>query len=438
MRAFDLSGLLTSLHHRLHAMKHRGERHRIWSANTTTLILLAMVNPSCSAGYRRSIAAVHEELGDELGWSQAPDVAGFARARRELLKTDDLIAVQRDLAQDERARSMSEAGRWKGLRVVAVDGSWWLLPASQELIEHYGRPKAGASEAYQPQVLVTTLWDTGSLQPIAWDDQPCGGSERAAVWSMRGHLHRDDILVADRGLASHDLLVDLAMAKQPFIFRMISKERGSFKELRPFIRNRKIKDQTIRISCPNPECTPPPAEDIRFVKRRNLDGTWTILATNLPPDLATIDELFDLYKRRWAIELAYRDIKIRYRAENFHGTSVEFIRQEIAAVFILLTIESMLDGVVHDSIPGNRRLSRAALGDRLTRVIATAWRSCRSKARREAIARGLSAVARITIPDRPGRSYPRRCKSQYGRWRFDRFRKGKGAAVQPMTAAKVA
>jgi hypothetical protein len=438
MRLSDASSLLSTLHSYLHDQPHLGERHRIWSAETTTLVLLAMLVPSQPAGYKRTITNVHEELGDELDWKRAPDAAGFARARHNLLRVDDLITLQRRIMDDELTREMSAAGRWKGYRVIAYDGSWWLLPSTPDLIKHYGQPTQGKTTAYQPQVLVSTLWDTGSLQPILWNDQPYDGSERSALVNMHEKLADDDIVVADRGLPSHDILVDMAMTKRLFVFRMIAKEMGAFHELVPFIRNRKIKDQTILISCSGADCTPAPAEFIRFVKRRNLDGTWSILATNLPESLATLEELFYLYGRRWSIELAYRDVKMRYRAENFHGTTVEFVRQEIAGVFLLLTLESMIDGAAHRQAQTGKRFSRAALGDRMRKILFTAWRVRRSKEALLSVCRGLEAVTSITIPSRPDRHFERICKSQYGRWRFDRSRKGLAGAVLPPVVSMVA
>ena len=82
MRLSDASLLLTILHFYLHDQPYRGERHRIWSTETTTLVMLAMLDPTRPAGYRRSVTSVHEELGDELGWNEAPDAAGFVRARQ--------------------------------------------------------------------------------------------------------------------------------------------------------------------------------------------------------------------------------------------------------------------------------------------------------------------------------------------------------------------
>ncbi|HAT09070.1 MAG TPA: IS4/IS5 family transposase, partial [Planctomycetes bacterium] len=46
-------------------------------------------------------------------------------------------------------------------------------------------------------------------------------------------------------------------------------------------------------------------------------------------DIYTKDELFAVYRRRWGIENAFRDLKIRYEAEFFHGTTPQFIEQEI-------------------------------------------------------------------------------------------------------------
>lgn len=75
--------------------------------------------------------------------------------------------------------------------------------------------------------------------------------------------------------------------------------------------------------------------------------------------------------------------------------------------------------------PRPKRHNRAALGDRLPTLISIALRTRVPKALRDTFSRGMAAITRCrTIVRRP-HSYPRICKSQYGRWRFERkFKSG--------------
>jgi len=71
-----------------------------------------------------------------------------------------------------------------------------------------------------------------------------------------------------------------------------------------------------------------------------------------------------------------------------------------------------------------KRHNRAALGDRLSTLIGIALRTRVPRQLLRNFARALAALDRCrAVVCRP-RSYPRICKSQYGRWRFERKAKG--------------
>jgi hypothetical protein len=170
---------------------------------------------------------------------------------------------------------------------------------------------------------------------------------------------------------------------------------------------------------------------VRLVRRNDNDGTVRVLMTNLRDrDQVTPDDLFDLYRRRWGIENAFRDLKLRYAAEDFHGTTPNLIEQEIIVHMLLFLCESMVEETAirdlrrNERPDGNdrrpQRHNRAALGDRLPLLMDIGLRTTTPRRMLSELLRGMAALAGMRAPVRRPRTYPRECKRQYGRWRFVR------------------
>lgn len=68
---------------------------------------------------------------------------------------------------------------------------------------------------------------------------------------------------------------------------------------------------------------------IRIVKIENKDGERIILATNLPKDSFNYDEMIELYKLRWEIELNYHCIKESLKIETITSSNDIIIYQDI-------------------------------------------------------------------------------------------------------------
>lgn len=73
---------------------------------------------------------------------------------------------------------------------------------------------------------------------------------------------------------------------------------------------------------------------IRIVRILLDNGEYETLATNIPRDLISADEIKELYHKRWGIELGFRDLKYGVGLTNLHGKSEMFSQQEIFANMI--------------------------------------------------------------------------------------------------------
>lgn len=74
-----------------------------------------------------------------------------------------------------------------------------------------------------------------------------------------------------------------------------------------------------------------PYYDIKFrILRFKLDnGSYECIITNLSEDEFTVEEIKDLYNKRWGIETSFRELKYAVGLNSMHSKRRDFIKQEI-------------------------------------------------------------------------------------------------------------
>jgi hypothetical protein len=374
---------------------------------------------------------VSEMTGVEFGWGKLPPRAGsFTKARYKFLPAE-MMAMYQMALQSPSAIAARTRWLWRGYRLVAADGSRFLLPATDDLIATYQRPLVTGGEAYQPQMLQVTLWDVGSCQPISWRQNPCrgkGNGERALLMAQINHLGPMDILLLDRGFPSRRIIFELMARGIPFVIRMTAGKRCDFSEVAAFM-TVEADSAEVDFTYRDSDAEDVLVERLRLVRDVDEDGSGCVLVTNLMDEsVFTSDDLIQVYRRRWGIETAFKDMKMRYEIEGFHGTTAQLIEQEIIALMFLLLIESLVEEAALSLLPRNdrgdgnqnrpHRCNRASLGDRIPNLLNMAVRPKVSKMLWQAYVRGLHATTmdREQVR-RPDRNRARQCLSQYGRWR---------------------
>jgi hypothetical protein len=411
------------------------ERARLLGPRQVVVTLLFMIREDC--GYKRALDTVSALMGAEFGWKKLPPKAGsFAKARRKLTPSEMLAMYQLAL-ESPSAVAARNRWRWRGFRLMAADGARFLLPAHATLIEEYQRPLVAGGEAYQPQMLQMTLWDVGACQPVAWCQRPCrgkGNGERALLMTLLPGLSSTDLLLLDRGFPSRRMLFELAARDIPFVVRMIAGTTTDFAEVAAFMASGKA-DADIDFTYRDPDCTPDLVQRLRLVRDIDENGNGCVLVTSLMDSSAfSAQDIIHVYRRRWGIEVAFKDMKMRYQIEGFHGTTPQLIEQEIIALMFLLLIESVVEEAAISTLPQKpptindehrpKRCNRAALGDRISTLLNLAIRAKPPRQRWQEYLRGINATARDRVRiRRPNRDRPRKCLSQFGRWRFRKVTK---------------
>ena len=90
--------------------------------------------------------------------------------------------------------------------------------------------------------------------------------------------------------------------------------------------------------------------DYRVVRIRieGSDEEYESIITNLDRDEFSINDIKELYKLRWDIEVSYRHLKYSVDLNALHSKRRDFIRQEIWARMIMFNISMIISDYIQD------------------------------------------------------------------------------------------
>jgi hypothetical protein len=221
-----------------------------------------------------------------------------------------------------------EWGRWRGFRLMAVDGSFIRLPCDSALIEYYGALGRGGTSA---AALVSLLYDLendviadAKIAPISENERALAEGHIQALRRMKSFQAGAELVIFDRGYPSIEFIMSLQENEITYVMRV---QKG-------FIRARELpkrRERWARLGKGGPR--------VRAI-RIPLDGGETeTLITNVGKEVLEYGAFRELYHKRWGIEGKYKTVKQRMELENFSGRLVDNIKQDFYAT---MTAANML------------------------------------------------------------------------------------------------
>ncbi|MHB8244660.1 MAG: IS4 family transposase [Acidimicrobiales bacterium] len=115
----------------------------------------------------------------------------------------------------------SASSWWRGLRLVAIDGTVFDLPDTPANEEHFGRPGSGRGEAKGafPQARVVALAECGTHAIIGAEIGPCTSGETTLARPLLRLLDEQMLLLVDRGFPGYELWRDAAATSSELCWR---------------------------------------------------------------------------------------------------------------------------------------------------------------------------------------------------------------------------
>lgn len=103
------------------------------------------------------------------------------------------------------AGARTPGAHYRGLRLLAYDGTTLNLPDEADNREEFGLPGSGRGQAAFPQARMTALVEVGTRAAFAWEYGPYREAEREQAERLHAHLGPGSLLLADRGFTGAEL-----------------------------------------------------------------------------------------------------------------------------------------------------------------------------------------------------------------------------------------
>lgn len=348
-----------------------------------------------------------KRAGVELPQATPVSAAAFTKARRKL-KAEAL----RSLVLDAAGAFELELGhhhRFLGRRVFAIDGTWISTQRGWALLEEFDK----SSKGHVPQLMATVLYDVVAKIPIDAVITTFSSNERThAIELIEKHVRPGDIVLLDRGFPSRELIARLRELKVDFVVRVSTK--STFNCVKEFVHTRRL-EGVVNLG------TDDARFDVRIVRRQAIRGKKLdpfVLLTSLDAARFEAKSLFDLYRKRWEIELFFRLQKGSYLGhDQFHAKTPDGVRQEIYALFLfmILTRSAMATAAIEHGVPYERISQKRAIRA-VVRELVMILRYSRLRDAHAVLERLFEQITRRLDPVRLPRSCPRQSFKPQLRW----------------------
>jgi hypothetical protein len=306
--------------------------------------------------------------------------------------------------------------RWRGMRLLAIDGSTLRVPRVEEIAAHFGTWNSALGDPC-PLARTSQLFDV--LNRITVDAllAPKHQGERTLAAKHLDHVGTRDLLLLDRGYPCFWLFDLILSTGAHFCARLpvtgwsiiesflASGERQQTLWLHPTA-------EAVRFYRPT-DTSPNPLR-VRLVRIDLPEAAEPeILITSLLDHTDFPVNLFgDLYHSRWPVEEEYKRIKCRMHIENFSGRSVRSVYQDFhAKVFtgnLTAALAHPVQQLVRKHYVGRKHVYRVNGSLALSRMKNTAPLLFLRHGLMDIISK-LHALFLVTVlPVRPGRKYPRK------------------------------
>jgi hypothetical protein len=386
-------------------------REGVLTPEVLLTLLLFMVGDAGRRGYARLLESFWDQAhvqGVPLASVEPVSAAAFCQARRKLRPEAVREALHR--VADEADRRFGVTRRWKGRRVLTVDGWRVQVQRSEELFGRFGRIR----RTVNPQILVSTLVDVVSKVPHDVVFAPFQTGERDLLLASLDRLRAGDVLVLDRGYPSFDVLHELRERGVDVVLRVPS--RHTFKAVLDFLASGRLRGAIDIPASKDSKHRGAAPVRLRALRFAGADGVPVVLLASLSATVAAPGEVRGLYRMRWTIEEHYKLLRSRYLGQQqFHAKTARGLAQEIYAQELFVAVSRYLmlltadqRGATYEEL--SQKAGVLALVDHLVALLLP------GPATPTRLRRLIDRIARVREPPRPGRCFPRRSFAPRARW----------------------
>lgn len=298
------------------------KRNRCFSPLLFLLSMFRLVGVDSTDGVQILLDGL---FGNDLK-SQIPTDSAFAQFRSTISYTffKDLFSKIIDIAIDGKYLPT-----WNGLRFYGVDGDVYSMNRTDELIRagYSGQQCSETRETNLLKMYVTlqTCLISGATLGVQYSTV---SDEISGAIDLLAKAGPKDVFIVDR-LYYSERFIDAVTANGAYYLCRL--RVGFNNKIKEFVASGK-QEAFIEMY----------GRTTRLVRIELGDDSCMVLATNLPAHLLSVDQLGELYTRRWGSESANKDTTSNHLLDHFHSRKLNGILQEIFAMCILRLIRALI------------------------------------------------------------------------------------------------
>jgi hypothetical protein len=259
-----------------------------------------------------------------------------ARARLPLAALQELLAKL-----VESVRGMS-APLKQGFRVLIVDGTGFSMPDTSKLREHFGMPPRQMLGVGYPVCKLMAVLDMASGLFLHTLALPLFTHDMRGIAQLHPFLRAGDVLVGDRAFCSVIHLALLRLRSIHCVFRLHQKRKVQRLGWVQWKRPKQCPTWLDKSMLP----LLPKWIDVRIIRhvieQKGYRTNVVYLATTLPSQAFSDQEVIELYRRRWEIETCFGYIKTGLKMNVLKCQSVDGVMKELTMYLLVYNLVRLL------------------------------------------------------------------------------------------------
>ena len=307
------------------------------------LLILSLINmPKRTLSIE--LYSFFSHIGKGIGRAISITTSAFTQSRKKL-SPDVFEGINQVILEEYYTDNDERVSLWNGYRLLSIDGSYICLPYSEELKKIYGTHNNQKKTEDVILGRVSVLYDV--LNDIALEGflLPKSEGEITIAHDHVKQLHKNDLVILDRGYPSFALAYEILEKGANFLFRC-KQEYNNITE--QFMASDKQEDiveikSKQKQSFKNKTYTKDSTIQVRLIKVPLNSGEIELLMTSLLNREKYPYECFKaLYFKRWGIETYYDRLKNILNLENFSGLTNQAILQDFQCALFISNVQSLI------------------------------------------------------------------------------------------------
>ena len=396
-------------------------RQRDYSVSVTFWAFLGQVlSPSTAC---KQVVHRLQSFCSERGMrTPASDNSAYCKARKRLSEQD--LDDTHCAVRNKLLARVREDQLWLGHAVRVVDGTGLRLPDTAANQAAFPQPSEQREGCGFPVMKVVACFCLASGTLIDWVQTNLKSHESRVFGQMLHLFNKSEVVLSDRGFCSYINIASLVSRQAHAVMRLHQRRKVDYRTGKKLGKYDSLVTWKKPESCPK-RCNPedweslPKTLELRVVRIfLNIKGfrvhQYDLVSTLTDANTYTKEALAQLYYRRWAVELYFRDIKTTMGMEKLRCKSPDMVRKELRMFVIAYNLIRAL--MLQAAGAWNCRVERISFKASVdvTRTFSRALESHRNKprAQKRIFDEMLWIMASEQVPCRPHRSEPRALKER--------------------------